>query len=299
MIIAGHSASLKKLQKLVIVPLSDIHHNAPAHDRTKFKECIEWIKRTAARPDRVVLTMLMGDYLDTFSTSERQALRSANLHESSRARIERMLLDDLGALTDDLRPIASTLVGALEGNHTYKFQETESGAHVGKTFGRILAETFGVPFFGVCGFLGLDIKLSGTSTAAFKILMHHGFGTASMKSTSIMQVMKMRERFPACDLYILGHNHVPIATVQQGIDFSRDTRNGGSWRMKQKQQAFIRAASFLKGYVEGEACDYHSGSYVETRGLVPQGLGVVTCNVRWRFKDGTSQTNGLDVHVQE
>src|SRR3990172_10693858 len=102
MIMGGQSARLKKLQKLVIVPRSDIHHNAPAHDRTKFKECIEWIKRTAARPDRVVLTMLMGDYLDTFSTSERQALRSANLHESSRARIERMLLDDLGTLTDEI-----------------------------------------------------------------------------------------------------------------------------------------------------------------------------------------------------
>lgn len=307
MIACGKSLRLGLDQKLIIVPLSDIHWNAPAFDREKWTSTIAWIAETAKRPDRQVLTLLMGDYLDTFSGSERRALSGASLHSSSRARMEQMLRDDLGGFVDDLQPIKETIATVVEGNHCYKFQETDSGPHVGKTTGRVLAEILGAPYLGICGFLGLSLT-PGNSTGKrdFKIYMHHGFGMASNKGTSINQII---QKFTAIardgDCYIMGHNHVPICTTLPGIGHymvragSRRKGYYGQWRMTSQRVAFVRAASFLKGYVEGEAVEPgYSGSYVEEKGYLPAGLGVVTCNVRWS-KDSRGRAGGLTVRVQE
>lgn len=311
MIIAARTQILQKSQKMVVVPLSDIHHNAPGHDRERFRDIVDWVARSAARPDRVMGVVLMGDHLDTLSGGERRAYLAANFHESTRATIEKMIAQHEEDLIEDLKPIAKHIWGVMDGNHTYKRQDADvSGADTGKTTGRILAERFKAPYFGMCGTLVLQMKQGNSNNAAraFKVFMHHGFGSASTKSASIMQMTKLRERFPAMDLYIMGHNHTPIATVVQGIDVI-PTKTG--WRMTHRDQAFVRAGSFLKGYIEGQAVDGYGGSYVEEKCMVPQGLGVVTCNVRWRTKrvearnGGTTahRTNqvvdGFSVHVQE
>lgn len=308
MIIASRTTLLSKTQKMVVVPLSDIHFNAPGHDRDRFLDIIKWVAEASRRPDRVMGVVLMGDHLDTLSGSERRAYLASNFHESTRATIEKLIMSHEEELMAALKPIAHCIWGVLDGNHTYKRQEADvSGADTGKTTGRILAERFKVPYFGMCGALVLQVKAgrnaSGTGVS-FKIFMHHGFGNASTKSASILQMTKLRERFPNMDLYIMGHNHTPIATVVQGIDV-RPSHSG--WRMVQRDQAFVRAGSFLKGYIDGQIVDGYSGSYVEEKCLVPQGLGVVTCNVRWRLKQvearNGSRTNkiadGFSVHVQE
>ena len=61
MIISSQDVVLGPQQKLVMVPLGDIHHNARGFDRDKWTAVLEWIGVTAGRPDRQVLTLLMGD----------------------------------------------------------------------------------------------------------------------------------------------------------------------------------------------------------------------------------------------
>lgn len=302
MIITSTRIVLRPTQKLVIVPLGDLHHNAPGHDRERFLEVIEWIRKTGKRADRKVLVTGMGDYLDTLSGSERRGLGGAGLHESTRERIERMMLDDLKALYDELKPIARHFLCLVEGNHTYRFQEASFGALVGKTTTQVLAEQLNVPYMGVCGCVVLELTQTerpngrGGTHMPFKVLLHHGFGNASTKGASIMQMLKLRERFPAMNLYVMGHNHVKIATTMEGIDVR--CRKGGQWRMAPMVQAFVRSASFLRGYIEGEAVTGFSGSYVEEKCLVPAGLGVVTANLRWRM-DSRGRAAGFQLHVQE
>lgn len=291
-------------QKLVIAPLSDIHWNAKGFDREKWLSIIEWIKETSERPDRRVLVPLMGDFLDTMSASERRAMAGASLHESTRMRIEEMILEDLGGFIKDLEPIKHLVLGVVGGNHTFVIQQSDNGAYVGKSTDQILAETLNVPFFGICGAIALNLKQPKSRTAAnFKILMHHGFGSAGTKGSSINQMVKLKERFDDFDLYIMGHNHVPIGTIQQTI-VMRKNHQTGSWRMKARQVAFVRGGSFLKGYIEGEAVVAgYKGSYVEEKCYVPAGLGIVTCNVRWGVRTVNGQkrgpSNDLVVHVQE
>lgn len=292
---------LSQTQKLVIAPLSDIHWNAKGFDRDKWLSIIEWIAETAARPDRKVLVPLIGDYLDTMSASERRAIAGAAIHESTRHRIEDMILGDLEGLRKDLEPIKDLILGVVSGNHTFIIQQSDNGAHVGKSTDQILAEALNVPFFGVCGAVALNIKVPNSNTKAnFKVLMHHGFGMASTKGASINQMVKLKERFDDFDLYIMGHNHIPIGTVQQTIVMRKNNQTG-VWRMKARQIAFVRGGSFLKGYLEGEAViPGFKGSYVEEKCYVPAGLGIVTCNVRWQtIKGKRGGSYDLVVHVQE
>jgi hypothetical protein len=303
MIIASTRKVLRPDQKLVFAPLGDIHRNAPGHDRQRFNSAVEWIRRTSEREDRVVITPLMGDELETFSSSERQALRASGLHSSSRAIIENMLRNDLDEFCKTIEPIKHTLSSAISGNHNYTFQESASGSLVGKSVTQIIAERFNIPYLGICGVLIVELSPSDGSTSShpFKVLMHHGFGTASSKGASINQMVKLKERFPMCNLYIMGHNHVKIATTTEGIDF-RVNKRTGQWQMCDVVQAFVRSASFLKGYVEGEIVDNDTGSYVEQKCLVPAGLGIVTANLRWNEhtdQKGHKRYSGFSVHVQE
>ena len=99
-------------------------------------------------------------------------------------------------------------------------------------------------------------------------------------------------------MYIMGHNHVKICTTQEGIDV-RFNNKSGEWRMVSLVQGFLRSASFLKGYVEGEVVDGYSGSYAEEKCLAPASLGVVSANIRLKVNKDTNQADGYVLHVQE
>ncbi len=303
MIIMSTPVVLSPASKLIIAPIGDIHFNAPGHDRDRFVSAVNWIAETANKPDRVVLVPLMGDEFETMSSSERSGYRSARFHGSTRSWIENQLIKDLDSFIEVISPIKHLIPSVLSGNHNFTFQESSSGTLVGKSLSRVIAERLGVPALGVCGVNVLEMRQSqkGTGITPFKIFMHHGFGNAGTKASSIRQMISLKEKFPMCDLYIMGHNHVKIGTTTEGIDF-RINQKTGQWRMVEVVQAFVRSASFLKGYVEGEYVDDDTGSYVEQKCLSPAGLGVVTANVRWKEKrdeDNHKRYVGFKVHVQE
>ncbi|MGL5934621.1 MAG: hypothetical protein ACRCZI_03245, partial [Cetobacterium sp.] len=182
----------------------------------------------------------------------------------------------------------------------YKYQQTCMGKLVGRTTDQQLADILNVPFMGMCGALVLNLRSSLSPFSPckpFKIFMHHGFGSASSKPASIKQLLDLRAKFPAFNLYIMGHNHIKICTTQEGIDVVFNKR-AKKWQMTSVVQAFVRSASFLKGYIEGEAVDGYSGSYVESACLAPASLGVVTANVRWKL-DEKHRPCGFTLHVQE
>lgn len=286
---------LSEKQKLVIVPLGDIHHNAYGFDQPKWKSVLEWIGETTRRKDRRVLVLPMGDYLDTFSRSERKQLHFASgQHESTRVRIEKMIAHDMQLFLKDLAPLASVITSVIAGNHTYQFQEAHSGVRVGKTVDRVIADELGVPFFGMCGVLVLQLHRPGSSgIEPFKIFMHHGFGSASSPTASLKQLLDLRAKWPAMNLYVMGHNHTPVVDAQQGLDV-RFNHKSQQYGLVDIVQGFVRSASFLKGYIEGEAVDGYQGSYVEEGCMAPAGLGVVTANLRWK-----SHSGGIVLRVQK
>lgn len=302
MIITSTKLCLRPDQKLIFAPLGDIHHNSNGHDREKFTEIVEWIAKTSQRPDRVVRVPLMGDELDTMSRSERKGYHAAGLHSGTRSWIEEKMAADMETFIKGIEPIKHLIPSVVAGNHNFTFQESSSGSLVGKNVSRIIAERLGVPYLGVCGVNIIEIRPSENATGfhVFKVFMHHGFGSATTKGTSVNQLVKLKEKFPMCNLYIMGHNHVKIGTTTEGIDFRKNTKTC-QWEMCGVVQGFVRSASFLKGYVPGEVVDGDTGSYVEEACMNPAGLGIVTANLRWRGKNvnGRLRYTGFSLHTQE
>jgi hypothetical protein len=291
-------------QKLIFAPLGDIHHNSGGHDRSKFIEIVEWISRTSLRKDRLVRVPLMGEELDTLSRGERKGYHGAGLHSGTRSWLEKKMCEDVTAFLKDIAPICHLIPHVIAGNHNFTFQESSSPAHyIGKNVSQIIAQTLGVPYLGVCGVNILEIMPHERTTAyhVFKVFMHHGFGSATTKGGSISQLIKLKEKFPMCNLYIMGHNHVKIGTTTEGIDFRKNYKTS-AWEMCGVVQGFVRSASFLKGYIPGEAVSGDTGSYVEEGCMNPAGLGVVTANLRWQMtKDGKGhlRPTGFHLHTQE
>jgi hypothetical protein len=299
LIITAQRLQLKVNQELVICPFGDIHFNANGHDRKKFVEQIGECAEMARSRDQVVLPLLMGDVLDTFSGSERATLQRPGLHETSRQRIERMVQDDMEEFCEVIKPLKGLIPTVIGGNHTFRFQDAKLSTNlVGKTVDRVIAERLNAVFLGMCGVLVLEVfPNNGGTMMPFKIAMHHGYGNASTKSASIGQMIKFKERLPAMNLYIMGHNHIPIATCQPGIDVRKHSRTG-NWRMVDMVQGFVRTGSFLKGYIEGDAVDGYTGSYIEEKFYVPTGLGIVRAHVSWK-KNSHGDPRGFKLQVRE
>jgi len=300
MIITHAPVELARDQKLIVVPIGDVHYNARSCDKERFADKIDWLARTSERKDRVVKVILMGDILDTFSRSERVRLMfGQGLHESTHEWFEKQVNTDIHEFVKAIDPIKHLVACVIAGNHTYQYQQAASGALVGKTTDRQLAEILNVPFMGMCGAYVMNLMpKGGTSVFPFKIFMHHGFGGGSTKGSSVKQLLDLRQKFPAFNLYIMGHNHIKICTTQEGIDVKYNSKKG-RYVMTSIVQGFLRSASFLKGYIDGEAVDGYSGSYAEEKCLTPTSLGVVSANVRWKINKDTNQVVGITLHVQE
>lgn len=298
---------LPRQAKLVIVPLSDIHADAPTHDTERFDEAIDWIARSAAREDRVIATFIMGDTLDMLSTSERRALASAGFHESTRASIEKMMWEKLKEFEGRIAKAKHTVCAVVSGNHSFIFQDANvSGPDCGKTIDQVLAEHLGVPYLGMFGIFILQLRESANSSALFplKMYLHHGSGGAAKKPSSLANMLTAKDDWPACHIYIMGHNHVPVVGLSQWNDV-RCNQKTGLWRHVQYDQAFVRAPSFLKGVVEGMMIDARGGNYAEERRFSNQRTGVTTANVRWKLaknpahKRNNSHPDGVTIRVQE
>lgn len=235
MIIMSTRYVLPTTSKLIFAPIGDIHHNAPGFDRDRFVDSIQWLRETSEKTNRKVIVPLMGDELELLSGSERRSYRASGLHGSTRAWMEQRMMEDLLRLYSDLIPIKHLIPHVIAGNHNFTFQESSvktSKKYIGKSVSQVLAEMIGVPCLGICGVHVLELTQSERSTASFpfKIFMHHGFGVASSKAASIRQLIALKEKFPMCNLYIMGHNHVKIGTTTEGIDFRKNSRSG-AWEM--------------------------------------------------------------------
>lgn len=307
MIIASRDVILPRDAKLVVVPLSDIHFEAPTHDREKFTDVVEWMAMSAKRHDRVIIGGIQGDTFDMLSGSERRALAAGGFHESTRASIEKLMWENLKSFLTAIDSVKHLIHWVVCGNHSFVFQDANvSGADCGKTIDQVLAERLGVPYLGVFGILVLNLRVPGANGHfPLKMYLHHGSGSASQKHTSLKNMTDTRQDWPACHIYVMGHVHVPAVGLGQWNDVEVNRRTG-QWRHVTRDQAFVRAPSFLKGVVEGQVVDARGGNYAEERRLSNQRTGVTTANVRWKFKKydsgrshATTQPVGFSIRVQE
>src|ERR1035438_10483365 len=93
----------------------------------------------------------MGDYFDTYSTSERRILKDDKLHESTLDRFDTQLMSDTLHFKKEIEFMEGRLIGLIEGNHFGTFSST------GITTTQKLAEMLDTKYLGVCSLIHLQI----------------------------------------------------------------------------------------------------------------------------------------------
>lgn len=240
---------------LQLIPVGDIHHDSPAHAVEEFKQFCDYAKR-----QKNALFLGMGDYLDSFSTSERAIIYDNRLHESTRKREEEQCKGRVQRLADKLQFMRGRLIGLIGGNHFPVFAD-------GTTGDQLLAERLGTTYLGSCCAIRLAFGRPGsTSTVACDIFAHHGKGGGVTAGGKFNAVEKLQNVCDA-DIFLMGDNHARGCFPAGDRLYISKGSTEGSVMVKAKTRWLGRTGSFLRGYVENEA------SYVVDGAMPPANLG--------------------------
>lgn len=241
-----------------LIPFSDVHRDSPHHALDRWHEDLaEWRKMKNA------LFIGLGDYTDFLSTSERQVMRRNDvLHESTLGTLDKQARAQIDLLAKELDFMRGRLIGLVNGNHFYQFEDGTTGDH-------LLANKLGTKFLGVACFVRIVFKWPGNTmrATALDLFCHHGAGSGQKPHTSLGAVARMAEWADA-DIVLQGHDHkrgaLPLNPILQL------SRNGnGPLYVKERARWVGRTGSYLKAYIDGEA------SYNVDAGRGPCSLGSI------------------------
>jgi hypothetical protein len=226
--------------------LGDIHHDSPNCDITAYKRDVADIRRQhdAGIPYRIIL---MGDYTDRCSSSERSKLSHAKVHESTMATWDRDALRDVTKFLDSIWFAKDNIIGAVQGNHYWRFM---TGDLTGRSSDAYMADKLGCKWLGFLSYLRIGVAVGNMRTAIDGVVSHGGRGGGKLAGTSINQVDDMRRIFPGASFYAQGHNHqagaVPAAALFAFQHKGNSNKEGLD--LRERKQLLLRTGSYLKAY---------------------------------------------------
>lgn len=265
---------------LKLIPFGDIHHDSPAFSHDAFQKFIDYAKR-----QKNVMFLGMGDYFDSFSTSERVIMSNHGLHESTRKRNEKEADGRIQQLADKLQFMRGKVIGLIGGNHFIEFAD-------GTTSDMRLAEKLGTSYLGSCCAIRLCFKQgSHNAGVVCDIFAHHGRGggvTAGGRYNAVEKLANVCE----ADIFLMGDNHAR-GCFPMG-DRLYLTTNGRGAHIRSKTRWLGRTGSFLRGYLPGES------SYVVDRALPPANLGWIEFEIiPTRRQDNYMDWQGLEIKAHQ
>lgn len=253
-----HECSLGERKKYRLLPFGDVHYDSPGFCENTWKQFLEFAR------DKDTFLLGMGDYTDSYSTSERVILGNPGIHESTRNRQEKEALKRIERLAQDLDFAKGRFIGLLGGNHYIQFRD-------GTTGDMKLAEMLGADYLGACSFVQVRCNpKGGTTILPITIFAHHGKGggkTAGGKFNSVEDMLRTAD----ADVYLMGDNHAR-GVLNAGDRLYLRTTNG-RMTVGAKTRWLGRTGSFLRAYMPGEE------SYVVDACLQPASLGWIWFDV--------------------
>lgn len=240
---------------ITIIPFGDVHRDAPLHAKEEWQKFLAYARGLGEN----VYFLGLGDYVDSASTSERDCLVGAKLHESTRNDLDELARAKVSLLAKELAFMKGRLIGLMNGNHYYQFPD-------GTNTDNKLCDKLGCKYLGCSTFIRLTFEYSGVRLA-HDIWAHHGAGAARLPGGSINRVEQMREVAEA-DTYIMGHDHARMVVPAHPRFSLRYTTKGGT-ALVARQSHLVRSGSFLKSYEDGQV------SYNSDAARGPRSLGHV------------------------
>ena len=202
-------------EKLLLIPVGDLHLGSPTCNVEKFLKTIEFIKNTDCR------IVLMGDLMEAASKSSVGAGWVEQTYTPQ---------DQLDSLVEILEPIKDKVLISLEGNHEERIWKG-SGMKVSK----ILANMLEVPYGGYSAFIKIRV-----GNQNYMIYAQHGSSNAWYPHTKLTAAMRTAQHTEA-DLYLYGHTHELLSLAVPWRYMDKRSRT-----IKFGKRYFVLTGSFLE-----------------------------------------------------
>jgi hypothetical protein len=257
MIYKNHKVSLAKGKSFYLIAFGDVHWNSDEADKKHFLETINFGRKKLKAGHKVGMIGL-GDYNDSFSTSERKAFR--DLHDFSLDRFDEWAAEISETFYEVLKPLKGSFVGLNEGHHFISFQsgKKEFSKYRGATNTKYLCDLLDTTYFGTCGYITLDFG----GDIKWDFIAHHGAGAGQSRNARILKRKRFLEGFPSAAACVLGHDHDAFVERIQGLGIGPN----GTYPMT---KYLVASGSYLRGYILGR----ETGTYVEQALYAPNQLG--------------------------
>ncbi|HTM68094.1 MAG TPA: hypothetical protein VL426_02240 [Candidatus Binatia bacterium] len=249
-----------KVPRLKIVPLSDVHYGARAHNRKRFGEYLKWIESQSD-----VYTFLNGDIIENAIDGS----IGGAVYESILTPDEQIWGSYDGkepGIIELLRPIAHKVLWAQPGNHEWRTWKKTNLDPL-----KVICRELGIPYYSEPIFA--DVLVWGHR---FTFHCHHGTTGSNTKGGKMNAAGRPAEYQEAVDFEIMGHVHDSMANPVTRIVRRREFDAKGQligFRLEERAQYTVICPSF-HGYF---------GSYGSRAGYAPGSWGSVSCTL---YKDG-------------
>lgn len=247
--------------RIRIVPLSDVHYGAKAHNKKRFLEYIAWIEK---QDD--VFCFLNGDIIENAIDGS----VGGAVYESIMTPMEQLWGSDDGSepgIIDLLKPIAHKILWAQPGNHEWR---TWKATNIDPM--RIICRELKVPYFSEPVYA--DVLAWGQR---FTFYCHHGVTGSNTKGGKLNAAARPAEFQEAVDFVVMGHVHDSMANPMSRLVRRRKFDANGrllNFSIGERAQYVVICPSF-HGYFN---------SYGSRAGYAPGSWGSVSCAL---FKDGS------------
>lgn len=226
------------VEKIEILPLSDLHIGDPAFNEPALRNYLRYVQD---EPNRYVL--LNGDILNNATRNSVSDIYSETM--PPRRQIEHA--------ADLLGPVADRILGIVSGNHERR-TDKESGISPVE----ILAEKLRVPYFGVEVVLKIKFGWSHKSRQIiYTLYATHGWGGGRLRGGKVNNLERLKG-IVLCDIYCMAHTHGQVS-FPSTIYIPETAQNVVSERV----MWFVNSGSFLN----------RGDGYAAAKGYEPQVLG--------------------------
>lgn len=229
------------IDKLTIIPISDVHIGDKTANLKAFKEVLERIKN---EPN--TYTILNGDLCNMALKNSKSDVYSDELTP----------MEQVIQVINFLEPIKDKILVMSNGNHEDRITKDTNIDILYLVAKQLKIEQV---YSNSWWYLYLTFGNTNKGRAAlYTITGYHGAGNSTTSSGKINRAKKMSQVVLA-DLYIMSHVHEPITT--KGVIFTPDYQHKS---IVKKEMYYCISNSFVE----------YEGSYAEKMGLIPSNNGI-------------------------
>lgn len=241
----------EKVEKITIIPISDVHIGDKTTNLKAFKEVIERIKN---EPN--TYTILNGDLCNIALKNSKSDIYSDELTP----------MEQVLQIIKFIEPIRSKVLVLSNGNHEDRITRDTSIDVLYLVAKQLHLEDVYSPSW---WYLYLSFgNTNKNRPAVFTISGYHGSGSSQTSGAKLNRVKKMGQVVLA-DIYLMSHVHEPIQT--KGVIFIPDYQHKS---IVKKEMYYCISNAFVE----------YEGSYAEKMGLIPSNNGITEIEL-----DGTKK----------